>query len=239
MSEFQLALARVARPSALREIEARLVRHGASERLAAAICDRVQQRLGRGEHAVDLAAEALGAVFPMARLARRERGPRGLALVGPHAAGTSALARKLAALFSGAGRSTASIVLGDTSVLARGAFAKREIVVVDAGGGAAGVESELERLQTRAPELDGAIDVHLVLRADAMEGEMRAAFEDLASLLPRAVSLTHLDRATRPGRALEIAREHDLPVAFFASLERAARATPERIADLFLRGRFS
>ena len=64
-----------------------------------------------------------------------------------------------------------------------------------------------------------------------------------AAAAPTALVLTKLDETAQPAPALEFAASAGLPTAFLcdgAEISRHLhRTTPERVADLFLRGRIA
>ncbi|HVS19695.1 MAG TPA: hypothetical protein VMT18_13910, partial [Planctomycetota bacterium] len=91
----------------------------------------------------------------------------------------------------------------------------------------------------RAPELD----VYLTLPATSGRAALDEALLGFGAARPTALVLTKLDETAQPAPALEFAADSGLPVAFLCDGAEVAghlhRTAPERVADLFLRGRIA
>jgi flagellar biosynthesis protein FlhF len=267
----QPAPARVetAAPPAVRELARRLLAHGASAAFARRVVARVEALTSRreGAHPLDLAAQAIGASFPRVVLSAPEAGPVALALLGARGAGRSALTRKLALRYRGAGRRVSVLAvrqpgsskpewlatwLQEQGVAARvvesGADAPRralqsaDVVLVDGCGDARRDRAVLEQLADgSAARL--ALTRLAVLAADSGPERLRADLRTLRALEPDCAVLTRLDLSAAPAAGLELAAEARVPVAFACDGARDEahlhRLDPERAADVFLKGRIA
>jgi flagellar biosynthesis GTPase FlhF len=110
------------------------------------------------------------------------------------------------------------------------------------GTGIAGRDVALLR-EARALDPELRLEVYLALPATAYRGELEAAAADYAAARPSALVLTQLDRTRAPAPALELAADGARPVAFLCDGQDVAkhlhRPTPDKLADLFLRGRLA
>ena len=116
-----------------------------------------------------------------------------------------------------------------------------DAVLVD-GTGLAGRDVRIVReLRARVPDL--RLEVYLTLAANAWRGELDALAADHAAAEPTGLCLTRLDVTRTPAPALEHALETARPLAFLCDGGDVSghlhRPTPDRIADLFLRGRLA
>jgi flagellar biosynthesis protein FlhF len=126
-----------------------------------------------------------------------------------------------------------------TRVLARSrAF---DAVLVDGTGVAGRDVALLRELRARAPGL--RLEVYLTLPATAYRGELDALAVDHAAAGCTGLCLTRLDDSRTPAPALEHALDTRRPLALFCDGTDVSghlrRPTPDRIADLFLRGRMA
>ena len=120
-----------------------------------------------------------------------------------------------------------------------------EVVLLDTPGlsprDAEGLDElvrELESIGAKA-----TMDVLLVLPATKSRAALRLAGAVFSRANPVACVLTKLDETEEPGAALEEILATRLPFAFLCDGQDArghvARPTPDRFADLFLRGRMA
>ena len=119
-----------------------------------------------------------------------------------------------------------------------------EICLIDTPGVSV---RDTEALDTLARELErladfGPVQTLLVLPASSSRAALRLARRALARMQPAGCVLTKLDETDQPGEALEELARANLPVAFLCDgadvRGHLVRPTPERFADLFLRGRY-
>jgi len=86
----------------------------------------------------------------------------------------------------------------------------------------------------------GTPHVYLVLPAGASRAALGLAADAFRRARPTAAVVAKLDETTEPGAVLEEAQRAGLPLAFLCDgqdvRQHLARATPDRVADLFLRG---
>jgi len=120
-----------------------------------------------------------------------------------------------------------------------------DALLIDTGGRA---PAGPRRLQDPGQALAGAasegqVHVYLVLPATASRPALERAIETWRASAPEALVVTHLDETRAPAPVLELAAERGLPLAFLGDgcdLARDLhRASAERVADLFLRGRLA
>jgi flagellar biosynthesis protein FlhF len=99
-----------------RDVERCMTASGCSERLVDRIAEAVAGRLSDGGHPLDLAAEELGTVFPVAQLKHAPGQTTVIALVGPTGVGKTTALAKLALRLTRAGRRVALATLDSTRV---------------------------------------------------------------------------------------------------------------------------
>ncbi len=247
----------------LREVVEKLVRHGASESFVASIRASVNARAGEG-HVLDLAAEAIAALYPAVALPRVAGATQVVAFVGSTGSGKTSLVARLAARLSTARRNVALVSLdGDRPgaveplvavarahglplLAPRGAAAwdiadlyGADLVLVDTTGDA---ERDTAHL---APFLAHAsaklrLSTHLVLSAVAALDAHTRSFQRWHVLAPTACAITKLDETSKPGVTLEAALTAGLPVSFYSTSAQLDagfhRAAPDHAADLYLQG---
>lgn len=124
-----------------------------------------------------------------------------------------------------------------------------DLVLVDTSGRS---PRDVEALRALARELSGAragderasvLDVYLTLPATSGRTALDEALLGFAEARPTALVLTKLDETAQPAPILEFAAASGLPTAFLCDGAEVARhlhrTAPERVADLFLRGRIA
>jgi flagellar biosynthesis GTPase FlhF len=228
----------------------------------------VSSRTGEPEHPLDLAARLIGEAFPRVVLRTPSAGPACLAVLGSRGSGRSAFVRKLALRLCGAGRRVAVLavrqrdssspewlatwmgeigamasVVDESALEVPRACGGADVVLVDGCG---------------EPQRDAAITERIVgsetlrhadwtrvgvLASDAAPERLREDAGALRDVAADCSVLTRLDLATTPAAAFEIASSARLPVAFVCTGKAEAnhlhRCEPERVADVFLKGRFA
>jgi flagellar biosynthesis GTPase FlhF len=139
----------------------------------------------------------------------------------------------------------------DGEQLARAVEASRgaDLVLVDTSGRSPrdvpalrALAAELESARAR-DALAPALDVYLTLPATSGRAALDEALLGFAEARPTALVLTKLDETAQSAPALEFAAAAGLPTAFLCDGAEIAqhlhRTSPERVADLFLRGRLA
>lgn len=139
----------------------------------------------------------------------------------------------------------------DAAGLARAVGESRgvDLVLVDTSGRS---PRDVEALRGLARELAGArerdasaasLDVYLTLPATSGRAALDEALLGFGAARPTALVLTKLDETAQPAGVLEFAAASGLPTAFLCDGAEVARhlhrTAPERVADLFLRGRLA
>jgi flagellar biosynthesis protein FlhF len=101
----------------------------------------------------------------------------------------------------------------------------------------------LEELSRSLAQAQAPLETYLVVPATASRAALAQAREGFAALRPGAWVVTKLDETHEPAAVLESAAEAGASLAFLCDGQEIARhlhrADPERIADLFLRGRLA
>jgi flagellar biosynthesis GTPase FlhF len=121
----------------------------------------------------------------------------------------------------------------------------RDALLIDTEGHAPAGPGRLQELgqALAGAATEGELHVWLVLPATASRPALERALETWRPASPEAFVVTHLDETRAPAPVLELAAEQALPLAFLGDgcdLARDLhRASAERIADLFLRGRLA
>jgi flagellar biosynthesis protein FlhF len=143
------------------------------------------------------------------------------------------------------------VAADDGAKLARAVAQSRhvDVVLVDTSGRSPRDAEALQRLgaeleSTRDPGATApGLDVYLTLAATAGRPSLDETLLGFAAARPTALVLTKLDETREPAHVLEFAHASGLPAAFLCDgAEIAAhlhRTTPDRVADLFLRGRLA
>lgn len=120
-----------------------------------------------------------------------------------------------------------------------------ELVLLDTPGLSPRDEASLADLQASLATISrlGTPHVYLVMPASASRSALGLATRAFARLHPSAAVITKLDETTEPGAALEEAQRTGLPLGFFCDGQdvrgHLVRASADRVADLFLRGRLA
>lgn len=122
---------------------------------------------------------------------------------------------------------------------------KREAILIDTPGLSPRDDAELDRLaaELKRFESKGTIEVYLVLPAGASRSSLEQTVRAFARMAPTAAVITKLDETNEPGTAVETALRAQLPLAFLCDGQdvrgHVMRPTPDRLADLMLRGKLS
>jgi flagellar biosynthesis GTPase FlhF len=250
---------------ALREVVTRLRRHGATEGFVARIVEGMAARNGDARHALDLAADAIGALFPPLSFPRARGKARVLALVGPAGAGKTTTTGKLAAQIVHAGRrielatldarrpgavehlrawatwlSTPFTVLQSGAELTLSSIAGSDLILVDTSGRPAEDGEKLDRIRAACGAAGVAFDVYIVLPASSSWSALDQARASFAPLRPSGAIVTKIDETHEPAPALESALDAALPLAFLCNgsdMQSLHRATGGIVADVLLCGR--
>jgi flagellar biosynthesis protein FlhF len=121
----------------------------------------------------------------------------------------------------------------------------RDVVLVDTSGTAADDVAALRELRTALEDerRGDALTSYLVLGATASPTAMHEVARAFGDVRARGVVITKLDETRAPAAALEFSAEVALALAFLCDGREIGshlhRPEPDRIADLFLRGRLS
>ncbi|MCP3914784.1 MAG: AAA family ATPase [bacterium] len=250
-----------------RDVERCMHRTGCSDRLVDRIAEAVAGRLAEDKHPLDLAAEELSDVFPVAHLEHKRGQTTVLAFVGPAGVGKTTTLAKLALRLRRAGRRVSLATLDATRIgaieelrgygtllgcpaLALDAAARvlnpdqvwgAEVVLLDTSGTDARDMESIQDLATHAARANVRVDVYRVVSATSSISALEAAAEACSGLKLSGCIITKLDETHQPVTALEHAVHEKLPIAFLSDgpdLERHLhRGTGEAFADLVLRGR--
>jgi flagellar biosynthesis GTPase FlhF len=219
-------------------------------------------------HPLDLAARVIGDSFPRVVLRAPRTSTSVLAVLGSRGSGRSAFVRKLALRLCGAGRRVSVLAvkqrrsskpewlatwMGEVGAFAcvvdvdqeipQRALEDTDVVLVDGGGSLKSDLSITESIawQNFSPRI---VETRIgVLAADAVPERLRADVRALRSAGASCSVLTRLDLAPAPAAAFEIAAAAGMPVAFASDGvdegDHLHRCTPERAADVFLKGRIA
>lgn len=252
------------RTTGLADVERCLRRSGASVELVDEILRETSRRLDAQHHPLDVAAEVLGAAFPVARAHIEAHVTRVLALVGPTGAGKTTSAAKLARGLARAGRRVAVASLDRTLTsdplrsyadLLRVPYvdvawlddvqagSAEDALLLDSSGDYRQSITDLEALNEGLAGRPLRLDTYLVLPASANVQTLEDLALTASGLAPAGCIITKLDEVGLRVPILELARRLELPIAFLSDgagyRGRFHRATPDRFADLCLRGRLS
>lgn len=249
------------------DVRRSLERSGASRPLVHAICDRVEESIDEGIHPLDVAAEELGALFPVASARRSEGRTRIMAFVGQSGVGKTASMIKMAMGLFAAGRKICLASLEPTADDQLEKLAERlsiplhagealrdlvpalrtegtyDVVLLDTAGRPAEDAQRLRRLQDGLARMEAPVDLdtYLVLPATGSPGSLVATGEAARPVQVAGVILTKLDETRAVAPVLEHLIREALPVAFLCDGPHPShnfhRPTPDRFADLLLRGR--
>jgi flagellar biosynthesis protein FlhF len=217
-------------------------------------------------HVLDVAADAIGAMFTTVKLPRARGRARVLALAGAAGVGKTTTIAKLALRLVRAGRRVELVtfdaerpgaveylrawagVLGAPFRIAKSGaemdarmLSATDVVLVDTSGRPERDIARLGRMKDACRAAGAELDTYVALSAGASASTLRAITATLARLEPRAVVVTKLDETTEPVAVLEHVLESNLPVAFFCDGPDVNaglhRAQAAHFGDLCLLGR--
>ena len=240
---------------------------GASEALVRSVCDQVEAGLASGHHPLDLAAAAIGATFPVARARRNEGRTRFLSFLGQTGVGKTSTLGKLALRLTRSGRRLALACIDGSCARGLERIAEQlqlplfagqqmdelahslregasyDAVLLDTPGDLSRDVQHVRRLAQglQRARLDADVDSYLVISSLASRDSMRSATQVARAVAPAGCVITKLDETDAPAPVLEHALQSELPIAFLCNGPRLVqdfhRPTPDRFADLLLRGR--
>jgi flagellar biosynthesis protein FlhF len=257
----------------LRELATRLRKNGASpafvERVLADVTTRRADLMAQRQtdvHVLDVAADALGAMFTTVKLPRARGRARVLALAGAAGVGKTTTIAKLALRLVRAGRRVELVtfdadrpgaveylrawagVLGTPFRIAKSGaeidarmLSATDLVLVDTSGRPERDITRLSRMRDACQAAGAELDTYVALSAGASASTLRAITATLARLEPTAAVVTKLDETTEPIGVLEHVIEANLPVAFLCDGPDVNggwhRAQATHFGDLCLLGR--
>tara|TARA_R110002072_G_scaffold58824_12_gene149567 strand:- start:5409 stop:6398 length:990 start_codon:yes stop_codon:yes gene_type:complete len=224
------------------DVERALTRAGATRNLIERTCEAVAGRLTEGLHPLDLAAQELAAIFPIAHAKRRHGAATILALVGQTGVGKTATAAKIVTQMSRAGRRVALATLDANRVgaveqaraigrrLSVPTMATRdatklvdvlhqrpelELIVLDTTGRGAEDMDQIQRLEEALlrRRVPARIEPYLVVPAGVSSDTMAHARKAVGDSIQGCV-LTKFDETPLPAPSLEFASRERLPIAF-------------------------
>jgi flagellar biosynthesis protein FlhF len=120
---------------------------------------------------------------------------------------------------------------------------KVEAVLIDTPGISPRDDAELNLLAAELSRIEskGSTEIYLVLPAGASRSSLELTVRAFSRMAPTAAVITKLDETSEPGTAVEIALRAHLPLAFLCDGQdvraHVMRPTPDRLADLMLRGK--
>jgi flagellar biosynthesis protein FlhF len=188
-----------------------------------------------------------GKTTTLAKLGRRLRAA-GLRVAFASLDGLSAIeAQRAARVESDIDRTEIPLVVLRGSADLRSAWRGRapDVVLLDTPGLSPRDEPELDGLARGLERLGSAapLDVYLVLSATQSRASLALCMRAFARVAPAGCVLTKLDETDQPAAALEEVGRARLPVAFLCDGQdvraHLARPSPDRFADLLLRGRLT
>lgn len=258
----------VLRDRAKNEVATHMRRHGASEAFVEEVLAGVAAEKNKERHALDVAADVIGGAFETAKLPRARGRARVLALVGNSGVGKTTTIAKLAMRLVRANRRVELVtfdaerpgaveqlrawanVLGTPFEVARSgdelasaSITTADLVLVDTCGRLDRDVARFERMRRACATIGTELETYIVLSAAAASAATRTAIEGWSALQPSAAVVTRLDETREITPTLEIARDNDLPIAFFSDGPdvhlNLQRATAESFGDLCLRGRLA
>ena len=227
------------------DVQRCLSRCGISEELTQRICKAVAKRRAEGRHPLDVAAEEIGALFPVAALTRTPGSMHIFTVLGQTGVGKTTCLAKLAARLARRGRNLAVATLDTarngslemwksmTHSLRLPFFALREaagllreeerltgidLLLLDTTGDVEEDARQIARLQ----ELIGtrprgwSVSAAVVLSAASSPSAMETVSQAAAALRPEIAVLTKLDETSVPGPLLEHVLRRKLSVAFLS-----------------------
>lgn len=227
----------------LRDLERRLMRHGASARWAAEIARAAGRKGARGTLAIDVACDVIGARIKIAPSPKAGKQALVLAFVGATGVGKTTTLAKLAVRLTQGRRRVSLLTLDRERVGARAqleGYAELLGCSVDSAGSLQELSAAIVRrsrshvilldtpaVNPRQPESlrdlalllaqlarDVDLRTYAVLAATTQRSDLRETAGVLRQLRPTACVITKLDETRRPGGVLECAARADLPLAF-------------------------
>jgi flagellar biosynthesis protein FlhF len=226
------------------DVERFLRANGVSETIVGRICEAVAGRLQEGVHPLDLAAEEIGMIFPIARISRTEGVTQVMTVLGAAGVGKTTALAKLALRLARSGRRVAvasmeSARLGaietwrvhaasfgipfvtlreGPSLCDEECVLASEIVLLDTTGRLEHDVAEIVRLRDRiADRADRfALTAAVVLSASSSPIALDAVSEACAPLWPSVCIVTKLDETRVAGPVLEHVLRRGLRPAFFS-----------------------
>lgn len=252
----------------LRDVASHLTEAGASPALVEKVLAGVDRSRLDGEHAIDLAAEAIGSLFKVARSPRIPGKTRLMTMIGPPGGGKTTTMIKLAYRLAQAKRDVAFATFDTHRVGAiekLRAWANRlrvplhpirrpsqvielltqpeppEVLLLDTTGNP-GIDvprlTALSKLEETAH-----MQSFLVMPATDSRSALSMQAASFEGIRLSGVVVTKVDETREPAPTLEYAHEHDLAIAFFSDGQDVRlnlhRASADGFADLMLRGRLS
>jgi len=229
--------------SPTQDVQRALGRCGASQNMTDRICEAVAGRSSEGTHPLDLAAEEVGSVFPIAKAKVARDKTAIFAFLGHSGVGKTTTIAKLAARLVRAGRRVALATIDTQRVGGREqlqAFGELldvptvafedvrqglqglvkmgrfDVILLDTSG-------KLERDEAAVAEIRAlierynlpmAVETYVVLSAISSGDAMDQVIQRCASLEPAGCVLTKLDETSAPAPVLEHTLNAKLPIAF-------------------------
>jgi flagellar biosynthesis protein FlhF len=220
-----------------------LRRTGTSNAMIDRVLSAIEPKLDTGTHVLDLAAESVGAIFPIARLPRLRTATRVLAFTGATGVGKTTSLVKLAARLAHAGRRVELATLDSRNVgaveqlrayskllampltviaggarLNPGLFAAPSVdaILVDTSGTPAIDAEGLELLKSSLASVPVAFDTYAVLAASSSKSALENVTRALSILKPTGFIATKLDETTEPAVVLEHGLAAGWPLAFLS-----------------------
>lgn len=222
----------------------------------------------RDVHPLDLAARVIGEAFPRVVMRAPRNGPAVVSVLGSRGSGRSTFVRKLALRLRGTGRRVSvlaaaqhgssrpewiatwmreigafgCVVDAEREIPAR-ALAETDVVLIDGCGDLARDAAIAQRVARRESR-ERLVEMRMgTLAADASPERLRAEARALRAISVDCSVVTRLDLAEAPAAAFEIASTASLPVAFICDgadeQDHLHRSSPDRAADVFLKGRIA
>jgi flagellar biosynthesis protein FlhF len=251
----------------LREVAAHLSEHGASVALIERILDRVDRSKLDTHHAIDVAAEAIGDLFQVARSPRVAGQTRIMSAIGPPGGGKTTTLIKIAYRLLQANRQIVFATLDTHRVGAiekLQAWANRfdvplhavrrpeqvtelltedppEMLLLDTTGNPS---VDIERLEALSREpLTRHMQNYLIMPATDSRSALSIQAASFRGMKVAGAVVTKVDETREASTTLEHILDEEVPVAFISDgqdvRKNLHRASADAFADLLLRGRLS